>query len=61
MSCLLLFRYIPLGGRRTQLWSMWIIFTFIGLWHNLWCVLHPLARSRPCVSLQVELVCLGLD
>ena len=34
-------RYIPLGGRRTQLWSIWIIFTFVGLWHDLWCVCPP--------------------
>ncbi len=47
MMCLLLFRYIPLGGRRTQLWSMWIIFTFIGLWHDLWCVRRAFARFRP--------------
>lgn len=36
-SCSFAFRYIPLGGRRTQMWSMWIIFTFVGLWHDLWC------------------------
>ena len=28
--------YIPLGGGKSQMWSMWIIFTFIGLWHDLW-------------------------
>ena len=34
-------RYVPLGGKRAQIWSMWIIFTFVGLWHDLWC-----ARTR---------------
>eukprot|EP01027_Heterolobosea_sp_BB2_P018400 GEZU01025929.1.p1 GENE.GEZU01025929.1~~GEZU01025929.1.p1 ORF type:complete len:245 (+),score=38.10 GEZU01025929.1:96-737(+) len=28
--------YRPLGGRKSQLWSIWVIFTFIGLWHDLW-------------------------
>lgn len=28
--------YIPLGGKKTQFVSIWIIFFFIGLWHDLW-------------------------
>jgi len=28
--------YIPLGGRSTQTLSIWLIFLFIGLWHDLW-------------------------
>ena len=28
--------YIPLGGSSSQRWSMWVIFTFVGLWHDLW-------------------------
>eukprot|EP00026_Physarum_polycephalum_P006722 Phypoly_transcript_06773.p1 GENE.Phypoly_transcript_06773~~Phypoly_transcript_06773.p1 ORF type:complete len:556 (+),score=47.78 Phypoly_transcript_06773:236-1669(+) len=28
--------YIPLGGRSTQAMSIWVIFLFIGLWHDLW-------------------------
>ncbi|KAL6043168.1 Glycerol uptake protein 1 [Balamuthia mandrillaris] len=29
------YMYIPLGGRKTQLYSMWLIFFFIGIWHDL--------------------------
>lgn len=28
--------YIPLGGTKTQKISIWFIFMFIGLWHDLW-------------------------
>ena len=28
--------YIPLGGSSSQKWSMWVIFSFVGLWHDLW-------------------------
>ncbi|EGC31081.1 hypothetical protein DICPUDRAFT_157122 [Dictyostelium purpureum] len=28
--------YIPLGGKKTQIMSIWVIFFFIGLWHDLW-------------------------
>jgi D-alanyl-lipoteichoic acid acyltransferase DltB (MBOAT superfamily) len=27
--------YQPLGGTRSQLWSVWIIFLFVGVWHDL--------------------------
>lgn len=32
---ILRYMYIPLGGRKTQWWSVWVIFTFVGLWHDL--------------------------
>jgi len=28
--------YLPLGGSRTQIYTVWLIFLFIGLWHDLW-------------------------
>ncbi|GAM17035.1 hypothetical protein SAMD00019534_002100 [Acytostelium subglobosum LB1] len=28
--------YIPLGGKKTQHLTIWLIFFFIGLWHDLW-------------------------
>jgi D-alanyl-lipoteichoic acid acyltransferase DltB (MBOAT superfamily) len=28
--------YVPLGGSSSQAWSMWVIFSFVGLWHDLW-------------------------
>ncbi|EGG22709.1 membrane bound O-acyl transferase family protein [Cavenderia fasciculata] len=28
--------YIPLGGNKTKHLSIWLIFFFIGLWHDLW-------------------------
>ena len=27
--------YIPLGGKRSQWWSIWLVFSFVGLWHDL--------------------------
>jgi len=27
--------YIPLGGRQSQWWSIWLIFSFIGIWHDI--------------------------
>lgn len=27
--------YIPLGGAKTRLWNVWVIFTFVALWHDL--------------------------
>jgi hypothetical protein len=43
-------RYAPLGGKRAQIWSMWIIFTFVGLWHDLWCARPARTHSRPPCS-----------
>jgi len=28
--------YVPLGGRKYQVYSIWFIFIFVGLWHDLW-------------------------
>ncbi|KAL9647636.1 hypothetical protein ABK040_015126 [Willaertia magna] len=28
--------YVPLGGNRTRVWNIWIVFSFIALWHDLW-------------------------
>ena len=28
--------YVPLGGSKSKVWSVWIIFTFIAMWHDLW-------------------------
>ncbi|KAF0975304.1 hypothetical protein FDP41_005675 [Naegleria fowleri] len=33
---ILKYLYIPLGGSKSKVWSVWIIFTFIALWHDLW-------------------------
>ncbi|KAL0477418.1 membrane-bound O-acyltransferase [Acrasis kona] len=27
--------YVPMGGSRNKFWSVWVIFTFIALWHDL--------------------------
>ena len=27
--------YVPLGGKKTKIFNMWIIFTFVALWHDL--------------------------
>ena len=47
--------YVPLGGSKTQAVSIWIIYSFIGLWHDLlsrwlawaWC---------NCVFFSIEIV-----
>jgi D-alanyl-lipoteichoic acid acyltransferase DltB (MBOAT superfamily) len=28
--------YVPLGGSKSKTWSVWIIFLFIAVWHDLW-------------------------
>jgi D-alanyl-lipoteichoic acid acyltransferase DltB (MBOAT superfamily) len=28
--------YVPLGGSRNRLYSVWLIFGFIAVWHDLW-------------------------
>ena len=33
---ILRYLYIPLGGGKSKVWSIWIIFTFIAIWHDLW-------------------------
>jgi D-alanyl-lipoteichoic acid acyltransferase DltB (MBOAT superfamily) len=30
------YMYVPLGGRHTRLLSIWIIFGFVAIWHDLW-------------------------
>eukprot|EP01090_Pellita_catalonica_P004493 TRINITY_DN14318_c0_g1_i2.p1 TRINITY_DN14318_c0_g1~~TRINITY_DN14318_c0_g1_i2.p1 ORF type:complete len:399 (-),score=41.92 TRINITY_DN14318_c0_g1_i2:73-1140(-) len=43
--------YGPLGGRKTQKLSIWVVFLFIGLWHDLkirwvaWAVINILGMS----------------
>ncbi len=27
--------YIPLGGSKTYMWNIWIIFTFVAIWHDI--------------------------
>lgn len=27
--------YIPLGGRKYQLWNIWVIFSFVAIWHDI--------------------------
>ena len=27
--------YIPLGGAQAQLWTVWLIFFFVALWHDI--------------------------
>ena len=27
--------YVPLGGKKTKIFNMWIVFTFVALWHDL--------------------------
>ena len=59
--------YIPLGGSSSQKWSMWVIFSFVGLWHDLWY--HdphtPAATDQGSLHQanigQVALACVGLD
>ncbi|PRP81787.1 hypothetical protein PROFUN_10776 [Planoprotostelium fungivorum] len=47
--------YIPLGGNKTQIYSIWIIFLFVGLWHDLqyqwiaWALIN-------CVFFSVEII-----
>jgi D-alanyl-lipoteichoic acid acyltransferase DltB (MBOAT superfamily) len=47
--------YVPLGGASTQIFTIWIIFSFIGLWHDLqprwlaWALLN-------CVFFSIEIV-----
>lgn len=27
--------YMPLGGNKSKIWSIWIIYTFVAVWHDL--------------------------
>lgn len=47
--------YVPLGGRNVQIIALWIIFTFIGLWHDL--QLRWLAWSWiNCIFFSLEII-----
>jgi protein-cysteine N-palmitoyltransferase HHAT len=46
--------YIPLGGRHTQQYSIWLIFFFIGLWHDLWWSWIAWALLN-CVCFSIEI------
>ncbi|EAL63159.1 membrane bound O-acyl transferase family protein [Dictyostelium discoideum AX4] len=46
--------YIPLGGKKTQFVSIWIIFFFIGLWHDLWLSWIAWALLN-CVFFSIEI------
>lgn len=35
MMCLLRYMYIPLGGTQRKLLNVWVIFTFVAIWHDL--------------------------
>ncbi|KAL4468853.1 hypothetical protein ABPG72_008780 [Tetrahymena utriculariae] len=32
---LLRYIYFPLGGSKTKLWNIWVVFTFVAIWHDL--------------------------
>lgn len=31
---LLRYIYFPLGGSKTKLWNIWVVFTFVAIWHD---------------------------
>jgi D-alanyl-lipoteichoic acid acyltransferase DltB (MBOAT superfamily) len=47
--------YIPLGGRKTQTITIWVIFLFIGLWHDLWISWVAWALLN-CVFFSIEIL-----
>ena len=32
---LLRYIYFPLGGSKNKVWNIWIVFTFVAIWHDL--------------------------
>uniref|UniRef100_A0A7S3LVY8 Uncharacterized protein n=1 Tax=Palpitomonas bilix TaxID=652834 RepID=A0A7S3LVY8_9EUKA len=46
--------YIPLGGKKSQWWSIWVIFFFIGVWHDLFLVWIAWAMLN-CVFFTLEI------
>jgi len=53
------YMYVPLGGRRTQKYTMWLIFIFVGLWHDL--ILRWLAWALcNCVFFTLENLVISL-
>eukprot|EP00741_Cyanophora_paradoxa_P009852 tig00001657_g9543.t1 len=56
------YMYIPLGGRRTQAASIWLIFSFIGAWHDLrwqWCAWALLNCAFFSLEIVVLTACAG--
>lgn len=54
------YMYIPLGGTRTAAYSIWPIFTFVAIWHDI--RLHLLAWSwLICLFMLPEIVCSWLS
>lgn len=49
--------YLPLGGRKTQLINIWLIFLFIGLWHDWWWQWVAWAMLN-CVFFSLEILVL---
>jgi len=49
--------YVPLGGRKYQQYSIWLIFFFIGIWHDLWWSWISWALLNClCFSLEIALM-----
>ena len=46
--------YSPLGGKKNQKYSIWLIFFFIGIWHDLWWSWIAWALLN-CVFFTIEL------
>ena len=49
------YMYVPMGGQKTQHFTIWLIFIFIGLWHDLWWSWVAWALMN-CLFFTVELV-----
>lgn len=32
---LIRYLFIPLGGKRTKIWNIWVVFTFVAIWHDM--------------------------
>lgn len=51
--------YVPLGGSRSRHWSVFVIFTFIGLWHDL--MVRWLAWAMfNCTGYILEAICVHI-
>jgi len=51
------YMYVPLGGRKTQRFTIWLIFLFIGLWHDLWWRWITWALTN-CLFFSLEIIIL---
>merc|ERR1712137_1347111 len=49
------YMYVPMGGPKTQHFTIWLIFIFIGLWHDLWWSWVAWALMN-CVFFTIELL-----